>query len=123
VSYLDAWKALASGDLAGFLAFVADDVQWWELGSVEPIRGRRELEEHLGRGSEVRLRADLHDVLANDEHLVALVHAIAPFPSGDIDISYAEVLHFDDDGLMTKRQMFPADIWAAMKLLDGRQHT
>ncbi len=105
--------------MARFLTYLANDVHWWELGAKRPIVGRLELEQHLSGSAGGEVAAEVHDVLTNDEHLVALIHASAVIGTETIDISYAEVLHFDDQGLVTKRQVFPSDIWNTLKLMDS----
>ena len=49
--------------------------------------------------------ADLHDLFANDEHLVALIHAVAERQGSRLEYSAAEVYHLWE-GLITKRQAF-----------------
>ncbi len=118
-AYRAAVEALANGDVARFVTSVAEDVRWWELGATEPIVGRSQLERYLRRRNTPPTTEDIHDVLANDEHLVGLIHAVAVLDSEEIDISYAEVLHFNDRGLITKRQAFPSNVWTALKLIEG----
>ncbi len=118
--YRTAIEALANGDLHRFLGYLAEDVQWWELGARQPIVGRLALEQHLSTNVVDPVARELHDVLTNEEHLVALIHASAVIGADTVGMSYAEVLHFDDRGLVTKRQVFPSDIWAALELVDSK---
>lgn len=122
-AYKAATAALARGDLAGFLASVEEDVHWWELGAKQPIVGRSALEEHLSRKTEATVDQELHDVLANDEHLVALIHATAVRESQTIDVSFAEVIHYNKRGLVIKRQAFPSNVWTALELLEVKSAT
>ncbi len=88
------------------------------MGERKPTIGRSALETRLAADGGIRIENSLHDLFANDEHLVALVHATAQTDDEHLDISYAEVLHFNDAGQIAKRQAFPADIWAALKIID-----
>lgn len=110
--------SLASGDLDRYLDLLADDIEWWELGSREPVVGRAAVATLMAESDHVDVGGELHDVLANDEHLVALVHAHVATPTEELDASYAEVLHFNEDGRVTKRQIVPAGTWSGLSLLD-----
>lgn len=115
-TYRDAMEALAADDIARFLAFIDESVRWWELGSLRPIESKVELAQFVAdRG--VQPTGEIHDVLANDEHLVALVHSVASVAQGNVDFSYAEVLHFHE-GRIAKRQVFPADVTVAQAIID-----
>ena len=61
--------------------------------------------ERLDELAEFQINDDVHDVFANSEHLVALIHAEA----GPFSYSTAEVYHFADNGLISKRQAFAHD--------------
>lgn len=119
-AYREARHALARGDIAGFLEWVAEDVAWWEIGASAPIVGRSVLGAHLAAPSSIRSTEEVHDLLANDEHLVALIHATIERSDENLDLSWAEIHHFDDDGRVAKRQTFPSDIAKALKVADWR---
>lgn len=114
-TYREATRALAEGDMTQFMSFIDEDVAWWELGSPEPIEGKTALAQLL-RLSHGSVEVNLHDVLANDEHLVALVHSVASLADGDVGFSYAEVLHFHESRIV-KRQIFPADVALAQRII------
>ncbi len=72
------YEAFAKGDLATLTELLADDVVWHVQG-VGPLNGnyhgRDEVFGFFGRLAEETggtFRLDVHDVLANDEHAVAL---------------------------------------------------
>ena len=72
------YDAFATGDLAALSELLADDVTWHVRG-VGPLsgdyHGRDEVFAFFGRLAEETagtFRLDVHDVLANDEHTVAL---------------------------------------------------
>ncbi|MDH3463319.1 MAG: hypothetical protein OEM32_06835, partial [Acidimicrobiia bacterium] len=90
------------------------EILWWEVDLPEPIVGKTALAKHLAKPSPSTVTTHVHDVLANDEHLVALLHANAETPHGPVDLSVAEVIHFDDKGLMVKRQIFPSNVFTAV---------
>ncbi len=104
-----ALESMSDGDLTGQMEFLADDVVWHEIGSDEPIRGKQALIERfagLTQGGSVKV--DVHDVVANDEHAIALVTATATM--GDRTLTYrtAEITHVRD-GKVTERWAFSDD--------------
>ncbi len=88
---------------------IADDIEWWEIGRTEPIRGKQALMERMQAMADVSITGDLHDVVANDEHLIALVNVTAT--RGDESFTYrtAEIHHVDADGRITHRWAFSDD--------------
>ena len=68
----------APQEMAVVDAFMADDIVWHEIGRAEPRRGKDELRAAMmdgaGGGS---IRYEIHDVIANDEHAIALGSATA----------------------------------------------
>ena len=107
--FREAHTAMNSGDLRPFVDFLADDIEWWDTGAPHPIRGRAAVEVRLQQFAEFNTMRDLHDLFANDEHLVALIHANAERDGSKLDYSTAEVYHFSDEGLIQKRQAFAQD--------------
>lgn len=97
------------GDFSSYADRISDDVEWWEIGSDEPIRGKAALFERMqglmGQGS---ISTDLHDVIANDEHLVALVNATAERDGKTLSYRTAEIFHVRD-GKITHRWAFSND--------------
>ena len=104
-------RAFESGDFSGA---VSEDIEWWEIGSPEPVRGRDAFIEHRRESARTwDITADLHDVVANDSHVVALIDATARDEGGD-SITYreAEVLHVRD-GEFTHRWALADDTEAS----------
>ncbi len=40
-------QAVESGDFSSYADNIADDVEWWEIGSDQPIRGKGALMERM----------------------------------------------------------------------------
>jgi ketosteroid isomerase-like protein len=88
---------------------IADDVEWWEIGSPEPVRGRAALFARMEEQARLwEITPQLHDVVANDEHLVALVNATAVRDGRTFEYRAAEIYHFKD-GKVTQRWAFSDD--------------
>jgi ketosteroid isomerase-like protein len=71
--------AFAAGDTPGMEAALDEDVTWHAPGTNRfsgQFRGRAAVLERLAQMREagISTRFDVHDVVANDEHAVALVH-------------------------------------------------
>lgn len=115
------YEAFASGDMAALGELLADDVIWHVGGSNE-LTG-----DYLGKQSVFRLfarlveeagfRTEVHDILANDSHGVALVTTYATRDGETISDRAVQVFHMSD-GKLTEFWMFPENarvidqIWA-----------
>ena len=114
-------EAMARGDfdMQTILDGMADDIEWWEIGGAEPIRGKQALMERMQWLSDYSITFDLHDVVANDEHLIALGTATAT--KGDESLTYrtAEIHHTDPDGRLTHRWSFSDDTQAIIDFFGG----
>jgi uncharacterized protein len=96
------YEAFAKGDLATLSELIADDVTWHQNG-VGPLSGtylgRDEVFGFFGRLAEETagtFRLDVHDVLANDEHAVALCTVSASRGGKSIEVPVANVSHLRD---------------------------
>jgi uncharacterized protein len=96
------YDAFAKADLATMAELIADDTTWHVLG-VGPLsgtyHGRDEVFGFFGRLAEETagtFRLDVHDVLANDEHTVALCTLSASRGSKSIEFPVANVSHIRD---------------------------
>jgi ketosteroid isomerase-like protein len=89
---------------------VTDEVEWHEIGRTEPIRGKAALAERFtsGEGSTWDITGEAHDVLANDEHAVALVNATARKDGQEFHYRTAEIVHMRD-GKIAARWAFSDD--------------
>jgi ketosteroid isomerase-like protein len=101
----------SSTDPEAWLEGLSDDVEWHEIGRFEAINGKQALREtYMGADKpdwEIT-GGDLHDVVANDEHVVALLNATAKRGDKTIDYRVAEIYHMQD-GKITKRWAFSDD--------------
>lgn len=111
VRYQEAMEAFNEGNLDAFEDLVADDIEWWEIGASEPVRGKDALKARMTQEmGEWEITGSVHDVVSNDEHLVALVEAKAQKPDGStLDYRTAEIHHVDDEGKITARWAFSDD--------------
>ena len=96
-----------SGDMETMSGLLADDVIWHEIGRAEPRRGKAEMAASLG-SSDFEITAKLHDVVANDEHVIALVDATATRGGKTLNYRTAEIMHVRD-GKVTERWAFSDD--------------
>jgi hypothetical protein len=55
------------------------------------------------------ITAELHDVVSNDDHLIALVEATAVRDGKTLTYRTAEIHHVGDDGRVTHRWAFSDD--------------
>lgn len=93
----------AEQEMALVDAFMADDIVWHEIGRAEPRRGKAELQAAMMEGArDWTIAYEVHDVVANDEHAIALGTATAT--RGDRTLVYrtAEVFHIRN-GKATER--------------------
>lgn len=102
-------EGMSTDDLSGMMERIDDDVVWHEIGGGEPIRGKEALMARwagLAQGGSITM--EVHDVVANDEHTIALVTATAKM--GDQSLTYrtAEIMHIRD-GKVTERWAFSDD--------------
>ncbi len=104
-----AHEAMRAGDIQPLVDLLADDVEWWETGAPHPIRGKAAVHDRLQDLAEYHISAELHDLFANEEHLVALIHGAARRGDRRLDYSAAEVYHLTAAGLISKRQAFAHD--------------
>jgi ketosteroid isomerase-like protein len=112
--------AMGAGDMQTAADGVADDVVWHEIGSTEPIRGKAALAERFssGEGASWDITGDVHDVVANDEHAIALVNATARKDGQELHYRTAEIVHMKD-GKITERWAFSDDTEAINRFFGG----
>jgi len=115
----DALDAFNRGDMQAGAELLTDDVEWHEIGRAEPIMGKAALASRYGAaipGSEIT--AELHDVLANDDHAIALVTATAGMGGRSFTYRTAEIFHIRD-GKIAARWAFSDDTAAINTFFAG----
>jgi ketosteroid isomerase-like protein len=93
--------------------FLADDVVWHEIGRAEPRRGKAALMESTGP-TYYDIKATVHDVVANDDHTIALVNATATRDGKTLEYRTAEIMHLRD-GKVVERWAFSDDTAAIVE--------
>ena len=99
--------AMARGDLEAAASYLADDVIWHEIGRAEPRRGKAELSAGMGE-VDYEITGQVHDVLGNDEHVVALIDATGTRGGRTLEYRVAEIYHIRD-GKVIERWAFSDD--------------
>ena len=96
------YAAFAAGDMATVGPLLADDVVW-HVGGDNPLSGdytgREEVLGFFGRlmqETDGTFENEIHDMLANDEHGVAIVEARARRNGKSIDDRSVHVFHMSD---------------------------
>ncbi len=113
------YEAFAKGDLPTLSELMADDLIWHVLGVGAlsgTYHGREEVFGFFRRLAEVTggtFRLDVHDVLANDEHAVALCTLSASRGNKSIEVPVANVSHIRD-GKITEFWATTADPQASI---------
>ncbi|MEO8208700.1 MAG: nuclear transport factor 2 family protein [Chloroflexota bacterium] len=101
--------AVAEQEMGFVDAFMADDIVWHEIGRAEPRRGKDELRAAMMGGTrDYAVTYELHDVVANDDHAVALGTATAIRGGATLVYRTAEIFHMRD-GKATERWAFSDD--------------
>jgi ketosteroid isomerase-like protein len=109
--YRAAFAAFTTGDLDTFRSMLADDVVWNTILG-DTMNGAEAVATTMSGLAGSDFEIDLHDVVANDDHVIALLDVHVT--DGDREINYqtAEILHVDDDGKITERWAFSNDAQA-----------
>lgn len=96
------YEAFAAGDMDTVAKVFAEDIAWHIAGRGELARdykGQAEVFGFFGQLAELSgstLQLELHDLLASDDHVVALVRERASRPGRTLDISTVHVWHVAD---------------------------
>ena len=99
--------AMAAGDMETLERLIADDVIWHEIGRSEPRRGKQALRESTA-DVDYEITGETHDIVANDDHVVALVDATATRAGRTLKYRTAEIYHMRD-GRLVERWAFSDD--------------
>jgi hypothetical protein len=103
-------EAMSAGDMQTLANALADDVVWHEIGNPEPVRGKAALAaRYMGdTPPDYEIHADLHDVLASDDHTIAMSSNTATRGGKTLHYRTAEIYHVKD-GKITERWAFSDD--------------
>ena len=112
--YRAAAQAMEEGRFEEVMDGVSDDIIWWQIGSDQPLKGKQALMDSMGVMSDYGIKAELHDVVGNDEHVIALVNATATKDGKTFKYRTAEIHHVKD-GKITERWAFSDDTDAINK--------
>ena len=112
---MKAFQAFAEGDMAGMKELIADDAVWhgggrnkWsgDYTGVDAI-----LRLMTGIRDEATFETRPHAILADDEHVVALIESTATRPGKTYEGQSVFIFHVDD-GKMTESWSIPMDSYA-----------
>jgi ketosteroid isomerase-like protein len=112
------YAAFAAGDMATLDDLFADDIVW-HVGGRGPLSGDHEGKEavmaYFGRLAQEtggNFRIELHDMLANDEHVVALTAASAERQGKSLDNARGVQVFHIRDGKVTESWFHSGDQYA-----------
>ncbi|MGH2786549.1 MAG: nuclear transport factor 2 family protein [Actinomycetota bacterium] len=116
------YEAFASGDMDTVSELMADDIVW-HVGGNNSIsgdyKGKKAVFGFLGRLVQETggtLRQEVHDILANDEHVVVLLQTSAERNGVRSDQRAVDVMHVGADGKIAEFWRFPEDSAAIDKM-------
>ena len=100
----------AGGDVeAAVDPYIADDIEWHEIGRTEPTVGKDALRQRFQESfGSYEIKADEHDTVANDTHAVQLMNVTATKDGRTLNYRTAEIYHMKD-GKITARWAFSDD--------------
>lgn len=108
------YAAFAAGDMATVSDLFADDIVWHNGGNnilTGDYEGKEAVLGFFGRLVQEtggNFKNEIHDMLANDDHGVALVHASATRGDKSLEGNTVHIFHMRD-GKMTEFWAFPED--------------
>jgi uncharacterized protein len=112
------YEAFATGDMATLNELFADDVVWHAPGRNElagTFRGKDEVFANLQKNMELTggtFRLEIHALLADDEHAVALLGVSAEREGKTLRDNTVQVWHIKD-GKVTESWLHPGDAYAS----------
>lgn len=110
-----AFAAFASADPDAVSEYLAPDVVWHVPGNnviAGDYKGPEDTVALFGRmlaDTDGTWRSEIHDVVGNDEHVVALRAVTAERHGKRLDQKLVDVFHVDRDGRITERWLFAED--------------
>jgi ketosteroid isomerase-like protein len=104
-------EAMFSGDRQGAASRLAEGVVWHVIGRAEPYRGKAELAASMEDLRDFSITWDQHDLLASDDHVIALGTATATHGDRTLVYRVAEIYHVRG-GQVVERWAFSDDTQA-----------
>ena len=102
-------EAMSRGDMQAASDALAEDVEWHEIGRSEARHGKAGLREAMTGGAvEYTITGTIHDILANDDHVVGLLDATATRGGRTFHYRTAEIFHVRN-GRIIERWAFSDD--------------
>ncbi|SRR6266571_4332768 len=111
------YEAFASNDMAALNDLFADDVEWHAPGRNQlsgDYHGKDEVFASFGKVAELTggtFKLEIHDVLANDDHVVVLARATGDREGMKLDDNSVQVFHILD-GKITEQWLHAGDLYA-----------
>jgi ketosteroid isomerase-like protein len=112
------YSAFANADLEALREFLAEDIVWHFPGSSPMAGDYRGHEEVFAFFMNVfeqtggTFKVELRDVIANDQHGVAMVHVTGERNGATIDSDQVHVAHLNGEGRVTEFWNMPEDVRA-----------
>ena len=106
----DALDSMTETDVAALAAVVAENIEYHQIGA-PGIMGKAALIESMEALGEMEFGLEVHDVLANDDHSIALLDVTVKAAGQEFKYRTAEIYHLED-GKITKRWAFSDDTQA-----------
>ena len=105
-------EAMTVGDMQTLDAAIADDVVWHQIG--EPtLHGKDALRASFG-AADYEITGKAHDIVGNDEHVIALSEATATRNGKTLNYRTAEIFHVRN-GQVTERWAYSDDTEAIIR--------
>jgi ketosteroid isomerase-like protein len=112
------FAAFGAGDMATLSELFADDVVW-HAGGRNPLSGDYKGKDEvfgffakIAEGTGGTFRLDIHDLVVNDEHVVALLRSTGERQGKTLSDNGVQVFHVKD-GHVTESWFHPSDQYAA----------
>jgi ketosteroid isomerase-like protein len=102
-------EAFNRGDMQAMADLLDENVVWHEIGRAEPVRGRAAMAAEAQQATgDYTITGKIHDVVANDDHTIALLDATATRGGKTLNYRTAEIMHMRD-GKVVERWAFSDD--------------
>jgi uncharacterized protein len=118
------YAAFNSGDIAGVMNLLADDVVWHVFGSgplAGDYKGKQAVMDLFGRYLQLidSQSTEVHDVLANDQHTVVMATLALTRGGKSFEPRVTDVIHPDSEGRVQEFWRFFDDQGKADAFLSG----